>query len=633
MVDNVWTSGAGALSYELTGLTGGTQYEVQVRAVSSAADGPWSATAVSTPSPADCNTGGAVPDAANNPGLVSDCETLLAVRDALRGTGTLDWSASIPITEWRGVTVGGRPTRVTGLFLASSGLNGEIPAELGNLATLELLALGGNQLSGRIPAELGNLTKLRDLSLSFNNLSGEIPAGLGNLSELTVLWLESNQFTGEIPAELGKLSSLVWLWLNHNQLTGEIPAELGNLSQLERLLIGNNQLTGEIPAELDKLHRLVWLYLNHNQLTGEVPAELGSLSQLERLYIGNNQLAGCVPASLRDVAQNDLALVGLPDCGLGTVPGAPTRLTATASGPTEIDLSWSAPSDDGGAAITGYRIEVSEDGASWNDLVGDTRSTATGYSHTGLTPGVTRHYRVSAINSAGVGPPSNIANAATGVAPTSDLVVDAPTVSESAPAAGARFTLSATVRNEGNGRSDSTTLRYYQSTDSTITTGDTEVGTDSVFWLNPSESGDESISLTAPSTPGTYYYGACVDSLSDESDTTNNCSPAVTVTVGAAPAPDLVVDAPTVSESSPAAGVRFTLGATVRNQGNGRSDSTTLRYYQSPDSTITTGDTEVGHGLGLRACCVPEWRRVDQPHRALHTRHLLLRRLRGRGSW
>ena len=32
----------------------------------------------------------------------------------------------------------------------------------------------------------------------------------------------------------------------------------------------------------------------------------------------------------------------------------------------------------------------------------------------------------------------------------------------------------------------------------------------------------------------------------------------------------------------------------MRNQGNGRSDSTMLRYYQSTDSTITTGDTEVG---------------------------------------
>ena len=181
-----------------------------------------------------------------------------------------------------------------------------------------------------------------------------------------------------------------------------------------------------------------------------------------------------------------------------------------------------------------------------------------------------------------------------GAAPAPDLVVDTPTVDTSTPAAGARFTLTVAVRNQGAARSASTTLRYYQSTDSTITAGDAEVGTDSVFGLAASGSGDESISLTAPSTAGTYYYGACADTVSDESDTTNNCSAAVTVTVGAAPAPDLVVDTPTVDTSTPAAGARFTLTVAVRNQGAARSASTTLRYYQSTDSTFTAGDAEVG---------------------------------------
>ena len=179
---------------------------------------------------------------------------------------------------------------------------------------------------------------------------------------------------------------------------------------------------------------------------------------------------------------------------------------------------------------------------------------------------------------------------AVGAAPAPDLVVDTPTVDTSAPAAGARFTLNATVRNQGNGRSDSTMLRYYQSADSTITTGDTEVGTDSVLRLGASASGAESISLTAPSTPGTYYYGACVDPVSGESDTTNNCSSAVTVAVGAAPAPDLIVSTFTVDNSSPVTGQYFTLNATVNNQGNGSSSSTTLRYYRSTDATITTSD-------------------------------------------
>ncbi|MYC92444.1 MAG: fibronectin type III domain-containing protein, partial [Gemmatimonadetes bacterium] len=96
-----------------------------------------------------------------------------------------------------------------------------------------------------------------------------------------------------------------------------------------------------------------------------------------------------------------------------TVPDPPTGLTATATSPTQIDLAWTAPAYDGGASVTGYRIEVSETGQNWGILVSDTRVTGTTYAHTGLLPGSQRFYRVSAINVAGAGDPSNVASAAT----------------------------------------------------------------------------------------------------------------------------------------------------------------------------------------------------------------------------
>ena len=86
-------------------------------------------------------------------------------------------------------------------------------------------------------------------------------------------------------------------------------------------------------------------------------------------------------------------------------PGAPGGLAA-AAGSHWIDLAWTAPADDGGAAVTGYRIEVSADGgSSWTDLVADTGTAGTADRHAGLSVGDTRHYRVSAINAAGAGPP------------------------------------------------------------------------------------------------------------------------------------------------------------------------------------------------------------------------------------
>ena len=153
------------------------------------------------------------------------------------------------------------------------------------------------------------------------------------------------------------------------------------------------------------------------------------------------------------------------------------------------------------------------------------------------------------------------------------------------------------MRNDGDGGSQATTLRYYRSADATITTSDTQVGTDAVAALTASGSGSESVELTAPSTAGRYYYGACVDTVTGESDTTNNCSVTVQVDVSEplpSGNPDLVVASPSVGDTSPATGASFTLSATVSNSGAGASAATTLSYYRSTDATISASDTEVG---------------------------------------
>ena len=147
-----------------------------------------------------------------------------------------------------------------------------------------------------------------------------------------------------------------------------------------------------------------------------------------------------------------------------TLPGAPTGLTATASGQTQIDLSWSAPASDGGAAITGYRIEVAADGSAWSHLDADTGSTTTSYSHTGLTAGTTRHYRVSAITSAGTGPESNVASATT----TSDQAGTV-TLSTVRPVVGAELT--ATLSDPDGGVTD-VTWQWAKSLDGTTSWAD-----------------------------------------------------------------------------------------------------------------------------------------------------------------
>ena len=131
---------------------------------------------------------------------------------------------------------------------------------------------------------------------------------------------------------------------------------------------------------------------------------------------GNTYTVGSNAAATVTVADNDDPV---------DVPGVPTNLSATADGRTAINLAWVAPRNTGNAPTTGYRIEVSSDGSSWEHLLGNTGSAATTYAHRGLDPGTTRYYRVSAINSAGIGAASNVASAATEQAPLPIVTISA----------------------------------------------------------------------------------------------------------------------------------------------------------------------------------------------------------------
>ena len=85
-----------------------------------------------------------------------------------------------------------------------------------------------------------------------------------------------------------------------------------------------------------------------------------------------------------------------------TVPGTPTSLSAT-GGNAQVALSWTAPADNGGTAITDYAVQFSSDsGSTWSTFA-DGTSTTTSATVTGLTNGTAYVFRVAATNSAGTG--------------------------------------------------------------------------------------------------------------------------------------------------------------------------------------------------------------------------------------
>jgi titin len=95
---------------------------------------------------------------------------------------------------------------------------------------------------------------------------------------------------------------------------------------------------------------------------------------------------------------------GLPTGAVTVTPlttaSAPQSLVAT-PGNTQVALSWTAPLDNGGSAITGYTIQVSSNsGATWSTMA---NVVGTSYTATSLTNGTSYAFRVLAVNGGGAG--------------------------------------------------------------------------------------------------------------------------------------------------------------------------------------------------------------------------------------
>ncbi len=116
-----------------------------------------------------------------------------------------------------------------------------------------------------------------------------------------------------------------------------------------------------------------------------------------------------------------------------TPPSVPTGLSANGFSTTQVNLSWVASTDNVG--VTGYRV--------FRNGAQVATSTTTAYQDTGLIPGTTYTYAVSAYDAAG----NDSAQSATVTATTQTQPPDTtpPTVSLTAPTAGATVTGAVTV--------------------------------------------------------------------------------------------------------------------------------------------------------------------------------------------
>ncbi len=137
--------------------------------------------------------------------------------------------------------------------------------------------------------------------------------------------------------------------------------------------------------------------------TDDIGSSPNQMSNLDKIVLGAGGDATAVPVTV--------------------APAGPTGASATA-GAQSATVTWNAPGDNGGAAVSGYRIQSSSDGVVWTTAVTNTGTTATSRTITGLTAGQPIRFRVAAINTAGIGVWSPATNQVTPTTPADPTPTD-----------------------------------------------------------------------------------------------------------------------------------------------------------------------------------------------------------------
>jgi len=268
-----------------------------------------------------------------------------------------------------------------------------------------------------------------------------------------------------------------------------------------------------------------------------------------------------------------------------TVPSAPRTLTATA-GNTQVALEWSAPSSNGGSAITGYDVYVGTSAGGESTTAVNSAplaATATSYTAAGLTNGITYYFTVEAINAVGASPASN-------EAPATPITVPSAPTGLTATGGNASALLAWTApASDGGGA-----ITGYNVFEGTT------AGGESTTPVNPAPLAANATSYPASGlTNGTGYFFTVKAINADGSSPASNEASATPATVPSAPtgltaAPgagrvSLAWTAPTSNGGDPVTGYRVFRSLNAGGEGTVPLATTTSLDYV--DTTATAGTT------------------------------------------
>ncbi|WP_419553815.1 fibronectin type III domain-containing protein [Candidatus Poriferisodalis sp.] len=362
--NGVWTTGAGALESTLSGLANGTRYDVSARAVNTIGNGAWSATVTATPA--------TVPTAPN-----------LGFASAGSGRITITWSG--PASDG-----GSYITSYDLRYIRSDGSDGDVTDydnwewETGFARTAGQYRIGGLTNGVAYHVEVRAVNAAGDGAWSQRQTRTPVgPPRIPSIDTVT-------------PGD-GSLA-ITWSAPSSNggsDITGYNLRYVNDAAVCENCLYLWSQEPG------------IW-----TSGGGDLEFTLSGLTNGVRYRLGLQAVNGEGASGWSDWSDPRTGIAG----STPAAPGAPTIDRATSDG-ANVHVRWSAPSNDGGADITGYDLRyIRSDGsdgditvdANWtpvDDLTGDLNHTVEG-----LTDGVEYDFQVRADNSAGAGSWSETVN-------------------------------------------------------------------------------------------------------------------------------------------------------------------------------------------------------------------------------
>ena len=404
-----WTdvagSGATTTSHQVTGLTAGTAYTFEVRAVNVAG-------------------GSAAASASLTTANVPDAPSSLVAAHTGEGVVTLSWDdpddASIEKYQYRRSTDGGTSWDVDWTDIAGSGATTTSHQVTGLTAgiahTFEVRAVNVAGVGAAALAKPAAPTSLKaypgaeKITLFWDDPDDASITGW----QLSV---DGSEFATFIPADvLTVLFHTVWKLTNGTLYTIAVRAVSASGNGASSTVTATPLARPSAPTGLkatagDGEVSLSWDDPDNNSITSYMVSSDGG-SSYDTVSGSTDSTTSHTVTDLTNGTLYTFAVLPVNASGTGyssTVtatplakPSAPTGLKATA-GDGEVSLSWDDP---GNNSITSYM--VSSDGGSWFDTVSGSAASTTSHTVTDLTNGTVYTFAVLAVNASGNGASSTV---------------------------------------------------------------------------------------------------------------------------------------------------------------------------------------------------------------------------------